>query len=217
MEYKSSQKPSSYDASDFLKLTESLRFVINRDDVAREKVKAHKFYAWLVSTAQFPRISPHLKKKHLTGEFPYSVDIQVARCVAMVYISYCEFSSHPDQLIRTTQATSEKALKHINALAEMCNADLQMESYLDSVDLKRLLDKLKRELMDDIPTTYPRSSRGDLLGKRLVIAAHQYLEIIFGEAPTFVTCQLVSTVYEVTSQQVRRYTKKIKQSVKPHI
>jgi hypothetical protein len=91
-----------------------------------------------------------------------------------------------------------------------------MESYSDCVDLKKLLGRLKQELLGDVPTTYPRSLHGDLLGKRLVIDAHQILEVLIGKAPTFVTCQLVSAVYEVTEQQVTRYTREIRQSVKTH-
>lgn len=122
MRHKSNPKPSSGDASEFLDLVDSVSiknnalvpgFIIDYDDVVREKVKSHKFYAWLISTDEFPRIFPYLKKKHLTGEFPDSIDIHIARCAALVYIRYCRFYSHPDRLIRTTQATSEKALKHI--------------------------------------------------------------------------------------------------------
>ena len=226
MKREPNEKPSADDASDFLSFIDSVLtkknallsgYVVDYDNDVREEVRSHIFYSWLASTDEFPRICPYLKKKGLARKFPESIDIYMAKCAALLYLRHCRFCANPGQLIRTTKAISKNALKHIDALTDLLNSDLQMESYSDCVDLKKLLERLKQELLGDVPTTYPRSAHGNLLGKRLVIDAHQILEILIGKAPTFVVCQLVSVVYEVTDQQVTRYTREIRKSVKTHI
>lgn len=208
--------PTSEDAVSFRKAVEagftkknalSPAYLIDFDSETREKVLSHKFYKWLASERKFQKVLNYLSAKNLESEFPDRRKIEMAYCVATLYPGYYFYSSNPEKLASTTEATGSKALKNTDALLDLLDCGLQMESLSDITSLRILLLRLKLELSGKLPTTYSKSKHGDLLGMRLVMDIHNIIKDLIGEAPTFVICQLVSIMHNVSEQQVRRYIK----------
>jgi hypothetical protein len=188
----------------------SPRYVIDYDSEVRDKVLSHKFYKWLDFSPEFNSVVRYLSNGDFMDEYPERKKLELARCVAMVFPTYCFYSSHPEKLARTTKSTKSKALKNTDNLLELLDCDLQMESLSDASNLKILLLRLKLELSGDLPITYPTSSRVDLLSRRLVLDMYYLIKKIFiGEAPIFVIWQLVETIHKVKELQVKRYIKEI--------
>jgi hypothetical protein len=172
MDEKLNSKPTSEDAIEFQEAVDSgmakkkLLFgaMFNYDSDVRDKASKLKFFLWLSSQRKFIKVIQYLSIKGLTENFPDRAKIEIAKCVASVYEEYCFFSSWPRALKGTTKATKSKAIDSAKSLLCLFEKDLQMESFLDIIELKRLLRKLKSELSGDIPVTYPRTKRSDLLG-----------------------------------------------------
>ena len=184
-------------------------YVIDYDSEVREKALSHKFYKWVAFSPEFKSVVRHLSCGGFMDEFPERKKLELAKCVAMVYLAYCFYSSHPEKLARTTKSTRLKALKSTDDLLYLLDCDLQMESLSDVTKLKILLLRLKLELSGDLPTTYPTSSRVDLLSRRLVLDMYCLIKNLIGEAPIFVIWQLVETIHKVRELQVIRYIKEI--------
>jgi len=183
--------------------------LIDYDHEVKEKVKSHDFYTWVDSSPEFQSVIRHLTDIGLMGDFPDRRKIEIAQCVAFIFISFTKYSANPGWIQRTTKATGVKASKIINKLLDLFDRDLQMEDFSDSEDLRRLLQKLKLELSGDLPTTYPSSIRGDLLSRRLVMDTYDCIKNLIGKTPIFVIWQLVETIHKVKEQQVKRHIKEI--------
>ena len=212
--------PTSEDAINFLQVVKdgftktnhlSPRYPIDDDPEVQEKVFTHAFYKWLDNPPlKFQKALQYLSVKGLMGEFPERTKTEIARCVALVFVSYGVYSTHPEKLKRTTKSTGLEAVKSIKTLLTLFGGDLQMERVSDSSNLRELLGKLKGELTGELPTTYPTSENTDLLGMQLVKDMYYVIQNLMGVAPNFVIHQLVSTIRKVPILQVRRYTNQIK-------
>jgi hypothetical protein len=147
--------PSKEDAIEFVKLVDSSKsktnalredLLLDCDEEVRNKVTNHSTYEWIHSHRKFHKVIQRLRDKGLTGEYPPQLEIEIAYCIAPILHMYIIFKSHPESIRRTTEACATKALKHVNGLQLLLDTELQMENFMDSVELRILLDKLNLEL-----------------------------------------------------------------------
>ena len=212
--------PTSEDAINFLQVIKdgftkknhlSPQYPIDYDSEVQEKVFSHVFYKWLGNPPlKFQKALQYLSDKGLAGEFPERTKIEIARCVALVFVSYSTYSTHPEWLKRTRKSTGKEALASVNNLLALFDGELQMERYADSSKLRELLQQLKGEITGEIPTTYPTSKNSDFLGMQLVKDMYYVIQDLIGDASPPIVFRLVSIIHKVPKLQVRRYITQIK-------
>jgi hypothetical protein len=210
--------PSEVDAIEFYKLVDSARVIKNAlrntrpmddDGILREEITNHSIYVWVLSHREFHRVIRYLEGKGITGDYPPSLKIEISYCIARMLHMYIILKLHPERIKRTTAASAAKALKHINELQILLGADIQMENFMEKIELSILLKKLNLELSGETTTTYLKSKKGDVLAMKLVAELYRLISKILGEAPTYVMSELITIMYPVSGQSVRRYVKKL--------
>ena len=161
-------------AADFLKLFESnpikparQNSLMKRPGYCREltqdKVWLHPFFLSLVEKRKFQKAIQYLSEKDLVGDCLAEIEVDVAKIMAIIAQEHCLYTNFPNLLKGTAEAKSSKSLLNINSLLSLLESELQMEQFTDTEALKGLLIKLKNELTGEIPATYSRSKRGDIL------------------------------------------------------
>jgi hypothetical protein len=211
--------PTKEDAIEFAKLVDSARvktrnalanvYILDVDEEVREQITNHSVYKWVRSHRDFHGVIRRLKEKGTTGEYPLRLEIEIACCIARILHMYIIFKLHPERMKRTTAASATKALKHIKELQILLQADIQMENFMEKVELSILLEKLNLELLGDTTTTYRKSKRGDVLARRLVVELYQLLNGLLGDVVASEISDLVSIMHPVKEQSARRYIKNL--------
>jgi hypothetical protein len=214
--------PTPEDALDFcsmvfssMKKTNALLpgYDLDYSDELRETLSSHEFFQWIASTRKFEKSCRYMQEKEIQGGFPQSVEIKVAHSMAYPFIKYYLYKDKPERLNVAASSDAKKAVKHIKALQSLITGGLGGGA-LSRLPLLSMLSQFKAELGGKTIETFSISGKGDLLGFHLVKDASRFLEMHFQVAPFPVVVNLVSLVYKVDEQKVRRYQKIISTRLK---
>ncbi|RDH84505.1 MAG: hypothetical protein DIZ80_03225 [endosymbiont of Galathealinum brachiosum] len=114
----------------------------------------------------------------------------------------------------TKKSIQKAALKPTIQLIELLSNDLQMENLMDGIKLRQLLERLKDELTDEAPTSYPKENKGSLIDKEVITQLYDLLISNFNKASTTAIIHLCSLYgLNIEDRQIKRHLKDHRQYI----
>ncbi len=178
----------------------------------REAISSHVFFQWISSSRKFQNACTYMESKGYFGVFPDSASIKIAHSTVISFLKFHRYTDNPEKLNISGSPEAKKAVRLISALQPLLMGGVG-RGVTGNLELITMLAKLKTELTGEAPETISISGKGDVMGFHLVKDTIFCLEMYFDAAPVPVVTNLVSLVYEVSEQNVRRYKRKL--STKP--